>query len=126
VSVVISPLSLLILVIWLLSLCLFINLDKILSILFIFLKGLSLGFIDSLYCSFLFKLIEFRPDFYYFLSYTHLWYACIFFPRVFRFIFKFLLQELSNYFMEVLIALNFPLSTAFIVSRNFDSILISF
>ena len=51
VSVVMSPLSVLILLIWILSPCPLVTLAKGLSILLIFLKEPALGFIDSLYSS---------------------------------------------------------------------------
>ena len=51
VSVVMSPLSVLILLIWILSPCPLVTLAKGLSILLIFLNEPALGFIDSLYSS---------------------------------------------------------------------------
>ena len=68
-SVVMSPFSFLILLIWILSLCSLVSLAKVLSILLIFLKEPASGLVDSLY-SFLFVcfyLVDFSPEFVYFL-----------------------------------------------------------
>ena len=64
VSVVISPFSFLILLIWILSLCPLVCLDNYLVD---FLKEPALSFVDSLYDSCCFYLVDFSPEFDYFL-----------------------------------------------------------
>jgi hypothetical protein len=76
--IVMSPFSLLILLIWILSLCPLVSLSKGLSILLIFLKNPAPGFVDSLYSSFWFYLIDFSPEFDYFLPSTPLGFICYF------------------------------------------------
>ena len=71
-SVVISPFSFLILLVMLMSLCPLVSLAKGLSILLIFSKKQSPGLVDSLYSSFCFHLVDFSPDFDYFLPSTPL------------------------------------------------------
>ena len=67
-----APFSFLILLIWILSLCPLVNLAKGLFILLIFLKEPAPGFADSLYSSFCFYLVDFSPEFDYFLLSTPL------------------------------------------------------
>ena len=62
-SVVIAPFSFLILLIWILSLCPLVRLAKGLIYLVGFLKEPAPGFVDSLYGSLSFYLIDFRPEF---------------------------------------------------------------
>jgi hypothetical protein len=71
-SVVISPFSFLILLIRILSLCPLVSLAKGLSILLIFSKNYLLGLVDSLYTSFCFHLVDFSPEFGYFVLSTPL------------------------------------------------------
>ena len=70
--VVISPFSFLILLIRILSLCPLVSLARVFSILLIFLKGPIPGLVDSLYSSFCFHLVDFAPEFDYFLPSTPL------------------------------------------------------
>jgi hypothetical protein len=72
-----SPFSFLILLIWILSLCPLVILAKGLSTLLIFSKNQLLGWLISLYSSFCFYLVDFSPEFDYFLPFTPL--GCIFF-----------------------------------------------
>ena len=83
VSVVMSPFLLLILLIWILSLCPVVSLAKDLSILLIFLKEPAPGFVDSLYSSLCLFLVDFSTEFDYFLPSTHL--ECICFSLFQRF-----------------------------------------
>ena len=83
-SFVMSPFTFLIFLIRILSLCPLVSLDKGLSILLVFSKTnkqtnkqnkqrknkTSLGLVDSLYSSFCFYLVDFRPEFDYFLTST--------------------------------------------------------
>ena len=71
-SVVMSPFSVLILLIRMLSLCPLVILAKGLSILLIFLKEPVPGFVDSLNSSSCFHLVDFAPEFDYFLPSTPL------------------------------------------------------
>jgi hypothetical protein len=61
--IAISPFSFLILLIWVLSLCSLDSLAKGLPYLVDFLKEPAPGFVDSLYSSFCFYLVNFTPDF---------------------------------------------------------------
>ena len=72
VSVVMSPLSFLILLIWILSLCLLVIVAKSLSIFLIFLKEPAPHLVDSLKSSFCLNLVDFSPEFDYFLLSTPL------------------------------------------------------
>jgi hypothetical protein len=62
-----APFLFLILLIWILSLCPLVSLPKGLSILLIFLKEPALPFVDYFYSSLCFKLVDFHPEFDYFL-----------------------------------------------------------
>jgi hypothetical protein len=73
-----SPFSFLILLIWILSLCPVVSLVKGLSILLIFLKEPAPGVVDSLNSSFCFHLVDFSPEFDYFLPSTPLGCICFF------------------------------------------------
>ena len=70
--------------------------------------------------------MDFSPDFDYFLPSIPLWCACFFFSRACRCSFKLVVWEHSNFFMEALSAMNFPLSTAFIVFHKFEYVVASF
>jgi hypothetical protein len=70
-----SPFSFLILLIWILSLCPLVSLAKGLIYLVDFLKEPSPGFVYSLYSSFCCYLVDFIPEFDYFLPSTPL--VCI-------------------------------------------------
>jgi hypothetical protein len=65
--VVISPFSFLILLFGILSLCSLVSVAKRLPILLIFFKEPDPGLVDSLYSYFCFQLVNFRPEFDYFL-----------------------------------------------------------
>jgi hypothetical protein len=72
VSVLMSPFSFPVLLIWILFLYSLLSLAKGLSILMIFLKGSATGLVDSLYSSFCFNLADFSPEFDNFLPSTPL------------------------------------------------------
>ena len=80
VSVVISPLSFMILFIWLLPLFFLMSLVKVLSVLFIFSKNQLL---DSLIFCIIFRLylVYFFPDLYYFHPSTHFMLCLLFFLK---------------------------------------------
>jgi hypothetical protein len=71
-SVVMSPFSFLILLIRMLALCLLVSLAKHLSILLIFIKESVPGLVNSLNTSIYFHLVDFAPEFDYFLRSTPL------------------------------------------------------
>ena len=71
-SVVMSSFSILILLSRILSLCPLVSLAKGLSILLIFSKNQLLVLVDSLYSCFYFHLVDFSPNFDYFLMSTPL------------------------------------------------------
>jgi hypothetical protein len=73
------PFSFLILLIWILSLCPLVSLARGLSILLIFFKEPAFNFVVSLYCFLCFCLVDFCPEFEYFLLSTPLGYVCFFF-----------------------------------------------
>jgi hypothetical protein len=74
-----------------------------------------------LYISFCFYLVDFSTEFDYFLTSTQgiLAYFC---SRAFRCTVMLLVYVLSSFFLEVLRAMSFPLSTAFIVSHKFGHV----
>ena len=76
-----SPFSVLILLIWILSLCPLFSLAKGLSILLIFSAP---GLVDSLYRSFCFYLVDFSPEFDYLLQSTPLRCICFFLFKIFQ------------------------------------------
>jgi hypothetical protein len=78
ISVVMFSFSFLILFIWIPSLCPLVSLAKGLSILLIFFKELAPHFVDSLYSSFYFYLVDFSPEFDYFLYSTPFGCICLF------------------------------------------------
>jgi hypothetical protein len=69
-SVVMSPFSFLILLIWILPLGPLVSLARDLFILLILSKEPAFGFADSLYCFLCFYLLNFGPEFDYFLPST--------------------------------------------------------
>jgi hypothetical protein len=84
-SVVMSSFSLLILLIWILTLGVLVSLARGLSILLISLKEPAFGFVDSLYCSPCFYLVDFYHKFDYFISSMPLRLVCFFlFRQVFN------------------------------------------
>lgn len=98
---------------------LLVNLDVGLFILVIFLKELTL-FIDSLYFSLCFYFIDLSLQFYYFLlpislAVPRFWY------QDFSYVVKFLVWDIMEtfFFIQILSAMKFPLSTAFIVFHKF-------
>ena len=119
-----SPFSFLVLLIWVLSLCLLVSLAKGLSILWC-----SQRTISWVYWFFIFYLFLI----YWFLT-LNLIISChllllgmfaSFHSRAFR-CFKLLVWDLSNVLMKALSAMNFPFSTAFIVSHKFGYVVPSF
>jgi hypothetical protein len=123
-SVVMSPLSFLILLIRILSLCSLVSLAKG----FVdFLKEPATGSVDSLNSSFCFHLVDFSPQFDYFLqSSLFLGEFASFHSRVSRCAVRLLVYALSSFFLEALRAMSFPLRIAFIVSYKFGHVLASF
>ena len=120
---VISPL---ILLIWILSFCLFFSLAKGLSILLIFLKNQLFIFHWYFVLCSLF-LTYFWLDFGYFLSSTLFSVLASFlFSRASGVLLNYLYEELSKFFMEAFCYLNFLLMTAFIMSHKLGYIVPSF
>ena len=120
VFAVIAPFSFLILLIWILSLCPLVSLAKGLSILMIFSKNHLLVLL-ILYMS-LFLLGWFQPGVWFFSCHLLLLLLGVFASfcsRAFRCADKMLVYTLSNFFMEALRDMNFPLSAAFILSHKF-------
>jgi len=89
-----------------------------------FLKEPAFGFLDSLYCFLCFQLIDFCPDFDYFLLSTPVW--CVGFIYLQSFPYKSLVREHSNFFMKALSAMSFPFRTAFIASHKFEDVCLNF
>jgi hypothetical protein len=83
-SVVMSPFSFLILLIRILSLCPLVSIAKGLIYLDDFLKEPAPGLVDSLYSSFCFHLVDFSPEFDYFLLSTLLRLICFLCSRAFH------------------------------------------
>ena len=118
VSAVMSPFSFLILLIWVFSLCHLISLARGLSILLIFSKNqlfvsliLWIVFCVSILLISALSLI---------ISSLYSWVSLLlFFSRAFRCAVKSLMCAFSIFLMRALSAMNFPLSTAFIVSHRF-------
>jgi hypothetical protein len=90
-----------------------------------FLKEPAPRFLNSLYSSFRFYLVDFSPAFGFLLS-TPLGSICFFFSRAFICIVKLLVYALSCFFLEALRAMSFHLSIAFIVSHKFGYVVASF
>ena len=82
--------------------------------------------VDSLYSSFCFHLVDFSPEFDYFLQSILFNEFASFCSRVFRCAVKLLVYALSSFFLEALGAMGFPLSMAFIVSHKFKYVVASF
>jgi hypothetical protein len=110
---------------------------------FDFLKEPAPGLVDSLYSSFCFHLVDFSPEFDYFLPSTpfglisarSLIISCRLLllgkfasscSRAFRGAVKLLVYDLYSFFFEALRAMSFPLRTAFIVSHKFGYVVASF
>ena len=124
VSVVISPLSFLILLIWILSLCPLVSLAKGLSFLLIFLKNQFLVLL-------ILSMVLFVSI--WLISALCLIISCLYSSWVYLLPFvlelstvRLLVSALSSFFLEALIAMSFPLSTAFIASHRFGYVVFSF
>ena len=115
VSVVISPLSFLILFIWVLSLFFLVSLARGLLILFIFKKETALGFIDLFFLFFF--LFLFPLDLFYFLSAADSGFCS--FSNSFRWLVRLFIWKFSYFLKKACVAVNFPLRTAFAVSNRF-------
>jgi hypothetical protein len=117
VFVVISPLALLILLIWVFSLLILVRFARRLSILFIFSKKQL--FVSLILCMvfFGFYFVDFSSYFYYFSPI--LGFACSCFSSSLRCIVRALIWDLSVFLIYALMAINFPLRTAFAVSHGF-------
>ena len=125
VSVVMLPFSILILLIWILSLCPLVSLTKGLSILF-FSKNQTLVWL--ILCIVLFASTQLISVLSLIIS-CHLLLLGIFASfcsRTFSFDFKLLVYVLSSLFLEALRAISFPHSTDFIVSHKFGYAVPSF
>ena len=123
---VMSIFSLLILLIWIFSFCLLVSLDKDFSILLIFSKNQL--FVSLILCIVLFISILLISALSLIIS-CHLLFLYVFTSfcsRDFRCDVKLLVQDLSNFFMKVLRAMNFPLSSAITVSHKFGYAVPSF
>jgi hypothetical protein len=121
-----STFSFLILLIWIFSLYLLVSLSKSLSMLFFFLKESTLYLFDSLYYSLCFYFIYFIPRL---IASWYLLLFCIFASfcsRAFPCDVKSQPWDHTNFFVIGLSAMNFPLSTAFIVSYKFGYVVHSF
>ena len=124
-SVVISPFSFLILLIWFFSLCFLMSLANGLSLLFIFSKNQLLALLIFAMVSFvsfafisaqIFKISFLLLTLGFFISFFSSCFRCE--VRLFIWLFCFL--------SYACIAMNFPLSTAFTVSRRFWVVVLSF
>ena len=116
-SVVISPFSFLIVLIWFFSLCFLMSLANSLSVLFYPLKEAAFCFVDFCYGLFYFFCIYFCPNFSDFFPFTNLGFFISFFScfrcrvRLFIWLFSYLLRYAC-------IAMNHPLSTTFTGSHR--------
>ena len=119
-------LSFLILLIWILSLCHLVHLDKDLSILLIFSKSQLLVLLILCVVLFVYTWL---------ISALSLIIFCLLFflsvfasicSRAFRYAAKLLVKAISNFFLKALRAMSFPLSTAFVVSHKFGYVLATF
>ena len=122
-SVVMSPFSFLILLIRILSLCPLLVWLRVSLIFFYFLKEQAPCLVDSLYSSFCFYLVDFSPEFYYFLLSTPLGCICFF---LFSCFVKLLVYAISSFFLEAFRAISFLLRNAFFVSHKFWYVMASF
>ena len=119
VSVVISPFSFLILLIWILCLCPLVNLTMGLSIFLIFSKNQLLVFLILCIVLFVSTWLFLALSLIISCHLLLLGVFASFYPRNFRYAVKFLVYDLSNFFMEALTAMTFPLGTSFIGSHKF-------
>ena len=125
-SVVISPFSFLILLIWFFSLCFLMSLDNGLSILFILSKNQLLALLIFAMVSFVsFAFISALIFKIYFLLLT-LGFFISSFSSCFRCRVRLFIWHFYCFLRYACIAMNFPLSTAFIVSRRFWVVVFSF
>jgi hypothetical protein len=119
VSVVISPFSFLILLIWILSLCPLVSLAKDLSILLIFTRNqllvLLILFIVLFVCTWLISAMSLIISCHLLLSGVFTSFS----SRAFRYAVKLIVYAFSCFFLEALRAMSFPLTTAFIVPHKF-------
>jgi hypothetical protein len=92
---------------------------KGLSILLIFFKEPAPSLVDSLYSIFCFYLVDFSPEFDYFLPSSLLGLIFFLFSRAFRCAVTLLVYTYHSFFLEALRAKSFLLSTAFLVSYKF-------
>ena len=83
-------------------------------------------FVDSLNSYSCFHLVDFVPEFDYFLPSTPLGWICFLFSRAFRCVVKLLMCALSTFFLEALRAMSFLLGTVFFVSHKMGYVLASF
>jgi hypothetical protein len=126
VSVVISPFSFLILLIWILSLCPLVSMAKGSSILLIFSKNQLLVWL--ILCMVLFVSTWLISALSLIISYFLLL-LCVFASfcsRAFRCAVKLLVYALSSFFLEAFRTMSFTLRTAFIVSHTFGYVVPSF
>lgn len=116
--VVMSPFSLLTLLIRTFSLWFSVSLDRSLSILLIFIKEPTLHLIYSLYYSLCIYFIDFSPHFDAFSSNTSLGYVCFFSWWNLSGVLLLLIHNLSYLFMKSLSAVNFllPLFSVWYIS----------
>ena len=91
-----------------------------------FLKAPAPGLFDSLNSSFCFHLVDFNPEFDYFLLSALLGCIASFCSIAFRCAVKQLVYALTSFFLEALRAMSFPLRNAFIVSPKFGYDVASF
>ena len=82
--------------------------------------------VDSLNSSSCFHLVDFAPEFYYFLPSTLLGLFDSFCSRAFRCVLKLLVCGHSSFFLEALRSMSYPLRNAFIVSHKFAYVVASF
>ena len=114
-SVVISPFSFLVLLIWFFSFCFLMSLANVLSILFILRRmDTAFGFVDFCYGLFY---IYFCPNFYDFIPSTNPGVLHFFLSSCFRYIFRLFIWLFSCFLL--CLAMILPLGTASTVSHRF-------
>ena len=119
VSVVISPFSFIILVIWVLSLLFLVSLARGLSILFTLSKN-QLWILLIFFFFFLnLYFIDILSDLYDFLPSANFRFFCFSFSNSFRCWVWFSIWDFSSFLRKACVAMNFPLSTAFVASHQF-------
>ena len=91
-----------------------------------YLKEPTPRLVNSLNSSSCFQLVDFTPEFDYFLPLLLLGEVAFFFSRAFRCVVKLLVCALYRFFLEALRAMSFPLRNAFIVSHKFGYVVPSF